>query len=39
MDGLTGAVVFFDIGNTLASVSISPSGDPDRSTRGISVRT
>jgi leucyl aminopeptidase len=27
MDGLTGAVVFFDIGNTLASVSISPSGD------------
>jgi leucyl aminopeptidase len=27
MDGLTDAVVFFDIGNTLASVSISPSGD------------
>jgi bacterial leucyl aminopeptidase len=27
MDGLTGAVVFFDIGNTLASVSISASGD------------
>jgi bacterial leucyl aminopeptidase len=27
MDGLTGAVVFFDIGNTLASVAISPSGD------------
>jgi bacterial leucyl aminopeptidase len=27
MDGLTGAVAFFDIGNTLASVTISPSGD------------
>jgi leucyl aminopeptidase len=27
MDKLTGAVVFFDIGNTLASVTISPSGD------------
>jgi bacterial leucyl aminopeptidase len=27
MGGLTGAVVFFDIGNTLASVSISASGD------------
>lgn len=27
MDGLTGAVAFFDIGNTLASVAISPSGD------------
>jgi bacterial leucyl aminopeptidase len=27
MDGLTGAVVFFDIGNTLASVAISASGD------------
>ena len=27
MDGLTGTVVFFDIGNTLASVAISPSGD------------
>jgi bacterial leucyl aminopeptidase len=27
MDRLTDAVVFFDIGNTLASVSITPSGD------------
>jgi bacterial leucyl aminopeptidase len=27
MDGLTGAVAFFDIGNTLASVTISPSAD------------
>jgi bacterial leucyl aminopeptidase len=27
MDGLTGAVVFFDIGNTLASVTIAASGD------------
>ena len=27
MDGLTGAVAFFDIGNTLASGAISPSGD------------
>jgi bacterial leucyl aminopeptidase len=27
MGRLTGAVVFFDIGNTLASVAISPSGD------------
>jgi bacterial leucyl aminopeptidase len=27
MDRLTGAAVFFDIGNTLASVTVSPSGD------------
>ena len=27
MDGLTGAVVFFDVGNTLAMVVVSPSGD------------
>jgi bacterial leucyl aminopeptidase len=27
MNGLTGAVAFFDIGNTLASVAVSPSGD------------
>lgn len=27
MDPLTGALAFFDIGNTLASVTISPSGD------------
>jgi bacterial leucyl aminopeptidase len=27
MDGLTGAVVFFDVGNTLAVVAVSPSGD------------
>ena len=26
-DGLTGAVVFFDIGNTLALVAVSPTGD------------
>jgi hypothetical protein len=27
MDDLTGAVAFFDIGNTLAAVALSPSGD------------
>ena len=27
MDGLTSTVVFFDIGNTLALVAVSPSGD------------
>jgi leucyl aminopeptidase len=27
MDGLTGTVAFFDIGDTLASVALSPSGD------------
>ncbi len=27
MDRLTGALAFFDIGNTLASVTISSSGD------------